>query len=167
MPKNKDHTEPLQTTEELLEARVDAMMDVKAEKPATESTPALNIFADAAPGAPLLTQPVAEAEVAEAPDEQQTAPPSFVDEQPLEPAELDTEQSDAAIDDIVAQEADQVLAAEDAGILAAQASAEDATQPPQKHGHPIFWFGILLLVAIAVIAAVMLTSPGLNLPFLQ
>lgn len=73
---------------------------------------------------------------------------------------LDTPESDAAIDDIVAQEADQVLAAEDAGILANQ---DIDSEPASRKGHPIFWFIILLLVIIAAITAFILTSPGLEL----
>lgn len=87
------------------------------------------------------------------------------DDVTIKPVNLDTPESDAAIDDIVAHEADEVLAAQDAGIEAAQARADSATVEPEKHGHPIFWFMILFLVVIAVIAFVVLTNPGLELPF--
>jgi hypothetical protein len=164
MPKNKDNPEPLQTTEELLEARVDAMMDVSTPK--TPAQPDLDIFADPTPGAPALAQPIAEAE----PTETTEITPAIdlpSNEEAAPTPDLDTPQSDAAIADIVAQEADQVLAAEDAGILAAQDTADNIPEEPANHGHPIFWFGVLLLVAIAVIAAIMLTSPGLAVPFLD
>lgn len=80
------------------------------------------------------------------------------------PVNIDTPESDAAIDDIIAQEADQVLAAEDAGIRAARQNAEAGYEPPKKpHGHPIFWFLILLIVIIAFLTFYVLTSPGLEL----
>lgn len=78
--------------------------------------------------------------------------------------DLDTPESNAAIDDIVAQEADQVLAAEDAGIRAAQQDAVSEYQPPKEpHGHPIFWFLIVLLVIIAGLTFYVMTRPGLEL----
>lgn len=83
----------------------------------------------------------------------------------VEPAQLDTPESDAAIDDIVAKEADEVLAAQDAGIAAAQDQAEGQTAEPEKHGHPVFWFIIVLLVVLIGVAVYVLTSPGLELPF--
>lgn len=79
-------------------------------------------------------------------------------------ASLDTPESDAAIDAIVAEEADQILAAQDAGIEAAQADAAP-TEDEEKHGHPVFWFIITLLVAVAAIFAYLLMNPDLNLPF--
>jgi len=83
---------------------------------------------------------------------------------PLERVSLDTPESDAAIDDIVAHEADQVLAAEDAGVRLAQLEG-DESEPPTRSGHPIFWFIILLLVVVAIVSAYVVTTPGLELPF--
>lgn len=83
----------------------------------------------------------------------------------VKPAQLDTPESDAAIDDIVAKEADEALAAQDAGIAAAQDQAEGQTAEPEKRGHPVFWFIIVLLVVLIGVAAYVLTSPGLELPF--
>lgn len=88
------------------------------------------------------------------------------DDVPVGPLALDTPQTDAAIDDIVAQEADQVLAAEDAGIRLANDEAEaNAAEPVERHGHPVFWFVVALLVVLALIFAYVLMQPGLNLPF--
>jgi hypothetical protein len=77
---------------------------------------------------------------------------------------LDTPESDAAIDAIVADEADQILAAQDAGVETAQ---EDAmpNDDQEKHGHPVFWFVVVLLVVLAVIAAYVLMNPDINVPF--
>lgn len=170
MTKSKKNDEEPRTAAELLEARVDAMMDPSAEPvPATPSVP------DSTPAtAPPLKgspkpQPTVEVPLPELTLPQQlddiavtteTAPPADIT---IEPVALDTPDSDAAIDDIVAQEADEVLAAEDAG-LAAQ-SQDDAIDEPQKHGHPIFWFIVFMLVILVVIAGVMLVNPNIDLPF--
>lgn len=79
-------------------------------------------------------------------------------------ASLDTPESDAAIDAIVAEEADQILAAQDAGIEAVQADS-GPTDDEVKHGHPVFWFMIVLIVAVAAIFAYLLMNPDLDLPF--
>jgi hypothetical protein len=81
----------------------------------------------------------------------------------IAPASIDTPESDAAIDAIVAQEADQILAAQDTDIAAA-ANAEP-TDSDEKHGHPVFWFVITFLVVLALIFAYVLTNPDLDLPF--
>lgn len=103
------------------------------------------------------------------PDQSPTPATKVVDAKPgeiaIEPINLDTPESDAAIADIVAQEADQVLAAEDAGISAAQQDADTAPPEAEKHGHPIFWFVVVLLVILAAIAAYVLMNPDLDLPF--
>lgn len=78
--------------------------------------------------------------------------------------DLDTPESDAAIDEIVTEEADQILAAQDNGIDAEQADTEPDNNQ-EKHGHPIFWFIILLLVVLAAIFAYVLMNPDLDLPF--
>lgn len=80
------------------------------------------------------------------------------------PAKLDTPQTDAAIDDIVAHEADEVLAVQDASTEAAAEAVADEPKP-KRHGHPVFWFIIFALALFAVLAAVILTNPGLELPF--
>lgn len=81
----------------------------------------------------------------------------------IEQVKLDTPETDAAIDDIVAKEADEVLAAQDAGIAAA--AAQTAEPQPEKYGHPIFWFIILVLVIVAALTTYVLMNPGLELPF--
>lgn len=85
------------------------------------------------------------------------------DDVAVTPAQLDTPESDAAVDAIVAEEADQVLAAQDAGIAAEQDSAEPVEE--EKHGHPVFWFIIVFFVVLAMIFAYVLMNPDLNLPF--
>lgn len=89
----------------------------------------------------------------------------LADDVKVDNIELDTPQTDEAISDIVAQEADEVLAAQDAGLERAIETADDTTPPPTKAGHPFFWFFIALLAAIAAAAAYVLTRPGLTLPF--
>ncbi|CAN5184766.1 hypothetical protein BH09PAT3_BH09PAT3_1590 [soil metagenome] len=158
MAKDKNSTTTENNPTDVLEASVDAMMDPRAAK--RETAPPLDIFADEQPAAAPVEV------VADTPDdipEESIETPG--EDIVVEPLAIDTPQSDAAIDDIVAQEADQVLAAQDAGIEAAQAEAEPYTEVPPKHGHPIFWFMIVLLVVIAITAAYVLTSPGLSVPF--
>jgi hypothetical protein len=82
---------------------------------------------------------------------------------------LDDSTSDAAIDDIVAQEGDEVLAAEDAGLAhAAQSSPEVETEatpsktPGRKH-HTFFWFLVILLVIVAAISATLLVDPNISM----
>lgn len=84
----------------------------------------------------------------------------------IAPLSIDTPQTDSAIDSIVAQEADQVLAAEDAGIKLANVEAE-AKVPEEvvKKGHPIFWWFVTLLAIIALAAAYVLMAPNHDLPF--
>ncbi len=114
-------------------------------------------------GAPTL--PTKQAEVLV----QSTAPTgpavSSSDDVGIQPVNLDTPESDAAIDDIVAKEADEVLAAQDASVAAAESEVESQATEPEKHGHPIFWFIIVLLVVVIAITAYVLMNPGLELPF--
>lgn len=178
-----------------LEAKVDAMMDPNAVKPAAElesapateaAMPALDIFAgteapinEVMPGAPTLpgktakkVEPVTEPAIEPAPPvvelelSQPVTDTPVTDDVVVKPLQIDTPKTDQAIDDIVAQEADQVLAAQDAGLQLAAAEAE-ATAPkePTKHGHPIFWFIVVLLIIIAAFTAYVLVSPDAKLPF--
>lgn len=171
MPKQKpEHSEKTD-----LEARVDAMMDVNADG-ITDSQP-IDIFAGQmpeAPGAPPVpgVRVHKPAPINAIAGEPTVATNPVVSEEPLTDdvkvpnVEIDTPQTDEAIADIVAQEADEVLAAQDAGIERAIETADNTdTVPAQKHGHPIFWFVILLLVIVAAAAAFVLTRPGLKLPF--
>lgn len=106
--------------------------------------------------------PIAELEALAGPSS--TEDSAQVGDLEIKPLNIDTAQTDAAIDDIVAQEADEVLAAQDAGIQVANDEAEPAQQPV-KHGHPLFWFVVLLLVIVAGLFAYTLTHPDLTLPF--
>ena len=73
---------------------------------------------------------------------------------------LDTSQSDAAIDDIVAQDADNLLAAEDANLAA---QIEDLNDDPERpRGHPIFWFVVAFFAILALFGGYLLLSPGLS-----
>lgn len=111
----------------------------------------------------MMTDPMGEAEA-------QKASPAVAsaDDVVVEPLDIDNPQTDKAIDDIVAQEADQVLAAEDAGLQSAREQADAAAaDDSEPHGHPIFWFFVALLVIIAAVAAYILMQPGLELPFLN
>jgi hypothetical protein len=83
----------------------------------------------------------------------------------IPPLDIDTPQSDAAIDDIVAAEADTVLAAHDASIEAAEADAEPLEDESQHTRHPIFWFMITLVAVLAMLIFYVLLQPGLQLPF--
>ena len=83
--------------------------------------------------------------------------------QQISDSPLDTPQSDAAIADIVAQDADELLAAEDNAT--AELAEDSATDEPVEHGHPIFWTIIALLVILALFFMYVLLTPGLSLPF--
>jgi hypothetical protein len=134
------------------EEKVDAMMAVD---PANSSDPSGS--------AEDPTTPTTEPELSEPPKTTQTSPSDDVQ---VDPLAIDTPQTDAAIDDIVAQEADQVLAAEDAGIKLANDAAEaDVSELAEPHGHPVFWFIVVLLVVLALVFAYVLLQPGLSLPF--
>lgn len=168
----KQKQTPEEQTKQELEARVDAMMDVNAD--GIKDKP-LDIFAgqsspvDSVPGAPPMPKSVKpESEPDQTPEPVVT--PQVVDvpesdEIQIPTDNLDTPQSDEAIKDIVAQEADEVLAAQDAGIERELDAVNTAETPPAKHGHPIFWFIITLLVILIGAAAYVVTSPGLTLPF--
>ena len=175
MPK-PSKPKPDQSQKTDIEARIDAMMDINSDG-ITDPKP-IDIFAgqkapvDETPGAPpvpgvrphksdtkVVDKPVA---VAPTPVKEPE-----VDDVKVTDMHLDTPQTDEAIDDIVAQEADTVLAAQDAGIEQAVLAADSVeSEPTQKSGgHPIFWFFIVLLVIVAAATAYVLTSPGLDLPF--
>jgi hypothetical protein len=130
------------TAQQLLEARVDAMMDPRPDPKAKPVVPAESATVEAEPDQP--------------------GPPPldiFVETNVNADDNLDDAKSDAAIDDIVAQEGDEVLAAEDAGLASAEAASPELVDAAatKKH-HPIFWFIILLLVILAVVSAVALSA---------
>lgn len=133
-----------ESTKDPVEARVDLMMDVRPSAPLV-------------PGARTVHEPVAA--VVQAPA---VTPDATITVQPLA---IDTPDSDAAIEDIVAQEADEVLAAQDAGVLAASQSSQP-DEPERLQGHPFFWFFIILLVILIAVASLIVTSPGLSPSFL-
>lgn len=78
------------------------------------------------------------------------------------PLAIDDPRSDAAIDDIVAQEADEVLAAEDAKTADEAEQAVPAEPVSRPHGHPIFWFVIAFLAILALVGGFLLLQPGLS-----
>jgi hypothetical protein len=173
---SKKQPEPQKPVEEqLLEQRVDDMMDPKRSSSAapTEEVhvdtpgadlPPLDIFAGSqtAPEVPddLLKQigikkpppkPVA-AEVAAVPAEIEPQPSAA----PATSLELDDAATDAAVDDIVAHEQD------------APSGIEDASEQPKgtdqsakkKHRHPLFWSLVTILALLAVVTAALLASGG-------
>ena len=176
-----------------VEKRVDAMMDPRANDqietpgnviaPAAETTlPPLDIYAQPTGAPPLAaelskdTQP--HEEKPDEPTPLTSAPPaveertsetvedSLPTEITIKPLDIDTPQSDDAIADIVAQEADAVLAAEDANI-ADDAESLQAVESDQsaRHGHPIFWFIVFILAVLCIAVGIMLMNPNLSLPF--
>ena len=161
------------TPDQILEERVDAMMDPKRPdsvpnepETATDSTddgtlPPLDIFAGAT-SAPPVPSDLAN-EVPEEPDEQAgvesgTDGPSGAEIQDVPPEpQLDDAASDAAVDDIVAHESDTVLAAEDA-VLKAQNVHEP--KPKKLHHHPVFWTLVTLVAVVAITLGLLLVSGG-------
>lgn len=197
--KKKTDDEPL-SAQDLVEARVDAMMDPRPDKAAAakaeppvpsdadddvpapdeatahtdpaetgEELPPLDIFS-ADKGAPALPKDLkvkvdkgAKPQGAKTPAPaavSEAAAPTSADAADIDTA-LDDAKSDAAVDDIVAQEGDVVLAATDAGIAQAQATA-DAAAPKPKKRHPIFWFLITLAVIVIIFTVLLLTVPSIS-----
>jgi hypothetical protein len=165
MPKKEATDQPL-TPDQQLEARVDAMMapdrpdqpvvkvsENKAEANADPNLPPLDIFANptTAPEVPDHLLEDIESTIDEAADEK--APGDTVPPQ----ANLDDPTTDAAVDDIVAQESDTVLANEDA---ATEAMQDEAEPEPRKGRHPIFWTIVFLLAVAAIISAYVLITGG-------
>lgn len=150
---------------EQLEAKIDAMMDVAVNAQTDEDQTKEVVESNAIASAPELPQELkVTSRKAKSSATKQVEEDAVADDVAVAPIELDTPESDAAIDDIIAQEADQVLAAEDAGIRAARNDAEESYEPAaESHGHPFFWFLIVLIVVIAFLTFYVLTSPGLEL----
>jgi len=160
MAKTKSKKDTQLNAQELLEARVDAMMDPNAKLGA----PALPPKTVVQPKAPVVAEPKAAAP--QPAPEPVPAPEPAGDDVQVPPLNIDSPASDAAIADIVAQEADQVLAAEDAGVAAAKIDADAAVaQVPKRHKHPLFWFFVTLLAVVAVIIVVLLVNPNLTPSF--
>lgn len=165
-----------------IEAQVDAMMDVASADTKTSNgdpieEPQSPTTATVA-SAPLVTEEQAkELAVSEkhhsrvVHTKSEVAEETVIEALPSEDVSLqdfDTPQTDDAIKDIVAQEADIVLAAEDAGIAQAYEHAEDyeVAEEDAKSSHPVFWFFVTLLVIIIAVLSVLLFFPNVSLPFL-
>lgn len=139
-----------------VEARVTAMMDMDSSEPLVppplpeapkKTTKATSITVTEPDSEPLAAEPV-------------TEPSAETDDVVVTPIAIDTPESDEAIADIVAEEADTVLAAEDAGIEATQTAVEPNATEPRKHGHPVLWFIIAVLVMVAGLTAYLLLNPS-------
>jgi hypothetical protein len=170
--------------EQQLEAKVDAMMDVSteqqtapapvAQKPEPAKTkdelPPLDIFSDpsTAPDVPKdLLKQLDKSDISEEDDKTQVSEkPAIQIDVSVEKADpsLDDAVSDAAIDDIVAQESDTTLANEDTERAEAAAVTEPVEKVPKIHHHPIFWTIIFLIALVAMISAYWLITGGSNLP---
>lgn len=178
--KNTTPTEP--NGEQLLEEKVDAMMDPKRSDPApgaaedskTEASdaalPPLDIFAGAT-GAPAVpvgiakdmeaepasgsqgeTEAVAATEAGGLPVPEAAAPI---------PLDLDAAANDAAVDDIEAHESDEP---EDIPDVSDDLPPVARTAP-KPHRHPIFWVLVTIIAVIAIVAALLLAGGGnLNFP---
>ena len=177
--RKKQPTEP--TADELLEQRVDAMMSVTEPKVDTSvkspqlqiaptdedpKLPSLDIFAGTTnpvnaavtsapplPGSKVKSEPATAVSVAEPAAVVQPEPMVEPVVEPVTNNSLDTPDTDAAIDDIVAQEADAVLAAEDAGLAAQQLPDHDIDDEDTENSHPVFWFFIYLFAGLIVVLA--------------
>jgi len=172
MAKQKSEPQTTPSPQQLVEAKVDRMMDIS---PAPSDAQPLDIFAGQGaptlPGKPTHHKSVPEVITPTATEtvvkvETQLDTSNVVLTEPeIGPLNIDTPQTDAAIQDIVTQEADEVLAAQDAGIEAAVADADTVPEEPAPRGHPVFWFIMFVLVVLIILGGIMLTSPGLSPSF--
>lgn len=161
------------TQDQILEERVDAMMDPKRpsdekmpSEPANakaedETLPPLDIF-DGATTAPPVPNglaneiPLEQVEPADTDNKAEDVSTNEPQDIPPEP-QLDDAVSDAAVDDIVARESDTVLAAEDAAL-----KSQNVHEPKPKkiHHHPIFWTLVTFVAIVAITLALLLVSGG-------
>lgn len=170
MAKKEDSNQPL-TPEQELEARVDAMMAPDRPDQPAIAQPKSNTQAPAAgtaddqdlPPLDIFTSPATAPDVPDhlLEDIENTIDEAAAEKEPGEtvPPEvsLDDPTSDAAVDEIVAEEGDTVLATEDAALEENQAETEPV---PEKGRHPIFWAIIFILAVAAVVAAYLLVTGG-------
>jgi len=184
MRNKKDEKPDELNSQQQLEAKVDAMMDVSteqqvaatpvAQKPEPTITkdelPPLDIFSDpsTAPDVPKdLLKQLDKSDVAEEDNETRVSqqPVTEIDMQVEKTGpSLDDPVSDAAIDDIVAQESDTTLANEDTERAEAAAVTEPVEKVSKIHHHPIFWTIIFLICLVAIVTGYLLVTGGNNLP---
>ncbi|HET7320179.1 MAG TPA: hypothetical protein VFI84_01165 [Candidatus Saccharimonadales bacterium] len=161
------------TPDQILEERVDAMMDPKGSSPEPSESepeattaddgalPPLDIFAGAttAPPVPsdLATEIPEEPEDVASQGTNKSAPAGDAGQEIPSETQLDDAVSDAAVDDIVAHESDTVLAAEDAAL---KTQTVHEPKPKKIHHHPVFWTFITLIVLVAIALALLLVSGG-------
>lgn len=163
----------LPTPDQILEQRVDAMMDPKRPefqtlpsepdkgKAEDKVLPPLNIFDGATSAPPVPSDmageiPIEQSELSNADYNNKDSSASETQDVLTEP-QLDDAVSDAAVDDIVAHESDTVLAAEDAAL-----KSQNVHEPkPRKiHRHPVFWTLVAFVAIVAVTLALLLVSGG-------
>jgi len=180
MAKKEESVPPPPSKEQVLEERIDAMMDPRrtdVAQPAEEAVhvdtpgaelPPLDIFADtqSVPDLPSdlaketdikaekIKEAVPKAVESKAHEEGETEP------QPVAPLDLDDAANDAAVEDIVAHESDDLDDSLD------ETADEDRDQPAAKvHHHTVFWTFVTIIAVVALIAALLLASGGnLNFP---
>lgn len=171
-----------------LVARVDAMMNSKlttaepkplAKKVKDESrtdglvsAPPLDIFADATSAPILNSAPLAKVKKAHIIQERssvssggekitvrvKSAPTAALVAEA--PENYDDPVTAQAINDIVASESDEVLAAEDSALAEQQLDSE----PVKESGHKLFWSFIALICLVALALALFIIDPNLFKP---
>jgi hypothetical protein len=183
--KQKHEKQATENPEQAVETKVDKMMSLEVTKAGAEvevskkkkvkKTEPLDIFKNqGAPPLPdelKLDEPEVVIDATSGHTIQpvgvgKTEDPGSSSDELAAPLDGDTAQGNAAIEDIVTQEADEVLAAQDAGIQAANFDAERReVAEVQPKGHPLTWFVVFVLVVLIAIAAVVVMSPGLTPSF--
>lgn len=183
MIKHKKNQEDTQKTE--LETKVDAMMSIEDAAQSEQVTtaadkPGIDIFdGNPAPleapsdasvstsGAPLLphshkTKPLETVDLQPLQSPQPASATQTTDDVTVTPLTLDSKESDEAIQDIIAKEADETLAAQDAGIQVANDEVANAVlDEPKSKGHPVIWFVVFVTCLVIVLLAFLLLSPDL------
>ena len=183
MAKKKETEQQPSDEEQVLEERVDAMMETRADEPSPfvgprESLPAeelksqddlppLDIFAgvQSAPELPKDLQKetdVKEFSKAKPPetlseDIAEPTEPAKPEPQPITAVNLDDVANDAAVDDIVAHEGDDPDDLLD--------DAEEINEPVHKHRLRRFFWVLITVIAVVAIVTALLAATGGNLNF--
>ena len=183
MSKKKETEQPPSAEEQVLEERVDAMMETRADDPPAfvgpreslppdeikpeNDLPPLDIFAgvQSAPELPKELQKETDTKESSKPkppeilseDANENAEVTEPEPKPKAPVDLDDAANDAAVDDIVAHEGDDQDDLLD--------DAEETDEPVHKHRFRRFFWVLITVIAVVAIVTALLAATGGNLNF--